>query len=88
MLQNVAWGTNILDQRVFNADVMERFYGDAGPPDIQRLGVLFLTLAVGALFDLSMQPGALSECFFFRLEQHSSQITLTLATFSLSVEPA
>jgi hypothetical protein len=68
----VAWGTAVLDRKVFEADVMERFYGDAGSPDVQRLAVLFLTLAMGSLFDPMALPGAASELSFRHYMPESS----------------
>lgn len=59
--KDIAWGTAILDRKVFTVDVFERFYGDAGGPDVQRLAVLYLTLALGSLFDPLALPGAISE---------------------------
>lgn len=61
LIQNVAWGTNILDAEIFKLDVLERFYGDGEPPDVQRLAVLFLALALGSLFDPAAAAGASSK---------------------------
>ncbi|ORY25465.1 hypothetical protein BCR39DRAFT_590164 [Naematelia encephala] len=55
--ENVAWSTNIVEKDEFQEDFLDQIY-PVTRPDAQLLAVVYLTLALGALFDPSLPPGA------------------------------
>jgi hypothetical protein len=56
----VAWGTAIISQSSFNRETLLPCYSLNYPRDPQRFAILYLTLAVGALFDPTLPEGAIS----------------------------